>query len=360
MTRLRGRNEFGKGAVPRDAPLLFDRPMPGRADGAGVVLKSVERIELNCTLEDPPERLDAFIAARVPDLTRSAVHRLIESKRVTVDGETAKPSLKLKGGERIAVEIPPPIPATPSAEEIPLDILYEDGDLIVLNKPSGMSVHPGAGTHGGTVVNALLAHCDDLSGIGGEMRPGIVHRIDKDTTGVIVVAKNDRSHQGLSHQFKEHTIKRVYLALVFGSPRTDTGRIESPIGRHPVDRKKMSGSARRGKHAVTHWKVIDRFGPVSVVELRLETGRTHQIRVHLSEAGFPLLGDPVYGGTGRLSGVKDTKLRSLIRDLGRQALHARLLGFVHPRTGDYLEFSAPVPEDMQRVLDYLRSRAEVS
>lgn len=306
--------------------------------------------------DDLPERLDVFIAARVPDLTRSAVRRLIETDRVTVDAEPAKPSLKLKGGERIIIEIPPPIPSTPTAEEIPLEILYEDGDLIVLNKPSGMSVHPGAGNPGGTVVNALLAHCDDLSGIGGEIRPGIVHRIDKDTTGVIVVAKNDRSHQGLARQFKEHTIKRVYLALVYGSPKTDKGRIESSIGRHPVDRKRMSGSARRGKNAVTHWRIRERFGPVSAVELRLETGRTHQIRVHLSEAGFPLLGDPVYGGSGRLSGVKDTKLRALIRDLGRQALHAQVLGFVHPGTGEYLEFSAPVPEDMDRIIEYLEKQ----
>lgn len=316
----------------------------------------MERIELTYSIDDPPERLDVFITSRVPDLTRSAVRRLIELNRVLVDEEPAKPSLKLKGGEQVVIEIPPPVPAAPAAEEIPLEILYEDGDVVVLNKPAGMSVHPGAGTPGGTVVNALLAHCDDLSGIGGEIRPGIVHRIDKDTTGVIVVAKHDRSHLGLAEQFREHTIKRVYVALVYGSPKTDKGRIESAIGRHPVERKKMSGSARHGKHSVTHWKVTGRFGPVSVVELRLETGRTHQIRVHLSEAGFPLLGDPVYGGAGRLSCVKDTRLRTLIRELGRQALHARTLGFIHPITGGYLEFSAPVPEDMQRIIEHLEAQ----
>jgi 23S rRNA pseudouridine1911/1915/1917 synthase len=316
----------------------------------------VERIELTYSIDDPPERLDVFITNRVPDLTRSAVRRLIEMNRVTVDKEPGKPSQKLKGGEQIVIEIPPPTPAVPAAQEIPLEILYEDSDLIVLNKPAGMSVHPGAGNPDGTMVNALLAHCDDLSGIGGEIRPGIVHRIDKDTTGVIVVAKNDRSHLGLAEQFKEHTIKRVYVALVYGSPKTEKGRIESAIGRHPVDRKKMSGSARHGKHSVTHWKVTGRFGPVSVVELRLETGRTHQIRVHLSEAGFPLLGDPVYGGAGRLSCVKDSKLRSLIGELCRQALHARTLGFIHPLTGTYLEFSSPVPEDMQRIMDYLENQ----
>jgi 23S rRNA pseudouridine1911/1915/1917 synthase len=320
----------------------------------------VQRIELTYTSEDAPERLDVFITDRVPDLTRSAVRRLIEMNRVTVDKEPGKPSLKLKGGEQVVIEIPPPTPATPSAQDIPLEILYEDGDLVVLNKPAGMSVHPGAGNPDGTVVNALLSHCDDLSGIGGEIRPGIVHRIDKDTTGVIVVAKNDRSHLGLAEQFKEHTIKRVYVALVFGSPKTDKGRIESDIGRHPVDRKKMSGSARHGKHAVTHWKVTGRFGPVSAVELRLETGRTHQIRVHLSEAGFPLLGDPVYGGAGRLSCVKDLKLRSLIGELHRQALHARTIGFIHPLTGTYMEFSTPVPEDMQRIMEYLEKQQEPS
>jgi 23S rRNA pseudouridine1911/1915/1917 synthase len=316
----------------------------------------VQRIELTYSIDAAPERLDVFITDRVPDLTRSAVRRLIEMNRVTVDREPGKPSLKLKGGEQVVIEIPPPTPATPSAQDIPLEILYEDGDLIVLNKPAGMSVHPGAGNPDGTVVNALLSHCDDLSGIGGEIRPGIVHRIDKDTTGVIVVAKNDRSHLGLAHQFKEHTIKRVYVALVFGSPKTEKGRIESAIGRHPVDRKKMSGSARHGKHAVTHWKVTGRFGPVSVVELRLETGRTHQIRVHLSEAGFPLLGDPVYGGAGRLSCVKDSNLRALIGELHRQALHARTIGFVHPLTGTYMEFSTPVPEDMQRIMEYLENQ----
>lgn len=316
----------------------------------------MKRIELTYPAGEAPTRLDVFISSREPDLTRSAVQRLMEAGRVTVDGAVGKPSMKLRGGERITVEIPPPLPAQPVAEQIPLDILYEDGDLIVINKPAGISVHPGAGRRQGTLVNALLAHCADLSGIGGEIRPGIVHRIDKDTTGVLVAAKNDRAHQGLARQFKEHSITRVYLALVYGSPTADSGCIHAAIGRHPVDRKRMSSSTRRGKRAVTHWTVTARFGPVSALELRLETGRTHQIRVHLSEAGHPLLGDPVYGGAGRLSGLKDTALRGMIRRLGRQALHARTLGFVHPATGAYLEFSAPIPEDMQRILDYLRDR----
>jgi 23S rRNA pseudouridine1911/1915/1917 synthase len=305
-----------------------------------------------------PERLDLFITHEVPDLTRSAVQRLIDSGMITVNGAPPRPSQKLKGGEQIFIEIPPPAPAVPKAEAIPLSILYEDSDLIVVDKAAGMTVHPGAGNPGGTLVNALLSHCDDLSGIGGEIRPGIVHRIDKDTTGVVIVAKHDRSHIELARQFQEHSIKRVYIALVFGSPKTDKGRIESEIGRHPVDRKKMSSSARRGKHAVTHWKVIGRYGPVSAMELRLETGRTHQIRVHLSEAGFPLLGDPVYGSTGRLSGLKDSTLQALIRKLGRQALHARTLGFIHPVSGQYLEFSSPLPEDMGRILEHLDKGSE--
>ncbi|HEX5773420.1 MAG TPA: RluA family pseudouridine synthase [Geomobilimonas sp.] len=303
--------------------------------------------------DSEPARLDQVVARLTGGLTRAAVQRLIEAGMVTVDGSPQKPSVKLRGGERIVVTIPPPVPATPAPEAIPLTILYEDRDLVVVDKPAGMVVHPGAGTSGGTLVNALLAHCLDLSGVGGELRPGIVHRIDKDTSGVIVVAKHDASHQSLAHQFKEHTIKRIYLALVFGSPKTDKGRIESVIGRHPTDRKKMSGKARHGKHAVTHWQVLGRYSGVTLLKLRLETGRTHQIRVHLSEAGHPLLGDDTYGGGGRLAGIRDMQLRTLIRDMGRQALHAKTLGFLHPTSGEYLEFDTDLPEDMARIVTYL-------
>jgi len=313
----------------------------------------VEKIDLTYPEGAEPERLDSFIARSLREVTRSTVQRLIEEGLVTVDGASSKASLKLRGGERITVLIPPPKMAEAVAEEIPLEVLYEDGDLVVVNKPPGMVVHPGAGTSGGTLVNALLAHCRDLSGIGGTLRPGIVHRIDKDTSGVLVVAKNDRAHQSLSDQFKEHTIKRVYLALVFGSPKGDKGRIEAAIGRHPVDRKRMSGKSGRGKHAVTHWQVLGRFGGITLLRLRLETGRTHQIRVHLSEAGHPLVGDPVYGGSGRLAGINDPQLKALIRELDRQALHAKTLGFIHPTTGEYLEFDTDLPEDMARIIAYL-------
>ncbi len=299
------------------------------------------------------ERLDHFVARMVGELTRSAAQRLIEAGLVTVSGSAAKPALKLREGEHVVVSIPPPEPAEAEPEDIPLEILHEDSDLVVVNKPAGMVVHPGAGNPRGTLVNALLSHCHDLSGVGGELRPGIVHRIDKDTSGALVVAKNDRTHLALAHQFKEHTVKRVYLALVFGSPKADKGRIESTIGRHPSERTKMSGKARHGKHAVTHWQAVRRYPGLTLLRLKLETGRTHQIRVHLSEAGHPLVGDQVYGGGGRLAAIRDPEVRKLIRELGRQALHAKVLGFVHPATGEYLEFDTELPEDMARIIHYL-------
>jgi 23S rRNA pseudouridine1911/1915/1917 synthase len=244
-------------------------------------IQNMEKIELTFPGDGEPERLDTFVARSVDTLTRAVVQKLVEAGEVTVSGVPAKPSLKLKGGERITVAIPPLRAAEATAEDISLDILYEDHDLVVVNKPAGMVVHPGAGNSGGTLVNALLGHCHDLSGIGGTMRPGIVHRIDKETSGILVVAKNDHAHASLAHQFKEHTVKRIYLALVYGSPKGEKGKIESIIGRHPVDRKRMSGKARRGKHAVTNWQVVSRFSGMTLVRLRLETGRTHQIRVHL-------------------------------------------------------------------------------
>ena len=315
----------------------------------------MEKIEFIFPVGSEPARLDLVVGV-MDGLTRSMARRLIEAGQVTVDGTEEKPSLKLRGGEKVVVTIPPPVPAEPAAETIPLEILYEDSDLVVVNKPAGMVVHPGAGNASGTLVNALLGHCHDLSGIGGELRPGIVHRIDKDTTGLLVVAKNDPAHRSLSQQFKEHTIKRVYLALVFGSPKADKGRIESAIGRHPVDRKRMSGAARRGKKAVTHWQAVSRYRGVTLMRLKLETGRTHQIRVHLCEAGHPLVGDTVYGGSGRLATIPDTQLRELIKGMGRQALHAKTLGFIHPATGEYLEFDTELPMDMVRIIDYLEKQ----
>jgi 23S rRNA pseudouridine1911/1915/1917 synthase len=300
-------------------------------------------------------RFDLFISSQLEGETRAAVQRLIEAGNILVDGHPARASQKLKGGEQVTVEIPAPAEAAPKAESIPLEVLYEDHDLIVINKPAGMVVHPGPGNSSGTLVNALLAHCTDLSGIGGELRPGIVHRLDKGTSGVLVAAKNDRAHQGLSAQFHVHSVKRIYQALVFGNPPEDSGKIEGIIGRHPTERLRQSLKARHGKHSATRWRVKERYGRISLMELRLETGRTHQIRVHLTESGFPLLGDPLYPDGGRVNNLADPRLKKMITSLGRQALHARTLGFIHPVTGEYLEFSSPLPADLQALCDYLAS-----
>jgi len=303
-------------------------------------------------------RLDLFLSREMGHESRAAIQRLIETGQVLVDGRPVRASLKLKGGEQIEVEIPEPLPARPLPESIPLEVLYEDGDLIVINKAAGMVVHPGAGNAGGTLVNALLAHCTDLAGIGGELRPGIVHRLDKGTSGVLVAAKHDRAHQGLSEQFSVHSVKRIYQALIYGAPAEETGKIEGIIGRHPTERLRLSGKAKNGKHAITRWKVKERYGRISLVELRLETGRTHQIRVHLTEAGFPLLGDPLYPDGGRCNNIPDSQLRGMINRLGRQALHARCLGFIHPVTDAYMEFTVEPPEDLQELLAYLRPKPE--
>lgn len=318
-------------------------------------------MEAQYLIEVPPEaagqRLDAFLAGHLSDMSRSMVQRLIEEGQVLLDGARPRPSLKLNGGEQAVVTVPPPVPATPLAEQIPLTVVYEDGDLIVIDKPAGMTVHPGAGVASGTLVNALLAHCTDLSGVGGELRPGIVHRLDKGTSGLLVAAKHDIAHRGLAEQFAAHSIKRLYWALIYGSPAMENGKISGIIGRHPTERLRLSGTARHGKAAVTNWRVLERFGPASLVQLRLETGRTHQIRVHLTEAGMPLLGDPLYPDGGRSNNLKDTRLKGMINGLGRQALHARVLGFIHPLSGQYLEFTSDPPQDFQELLVYLRGQA---
>jgi 23S rRNA pseudouridine1911/1915/1917 synthase len=304
----------------------------------------------------PAQRLDAFLAEALPDISRAQLKKLIDNQQVTCDGAATKASTKLKGGEAIEVLLPPPEPSTALAEDIPLHILYEDQDLIVINKPPGMVVHPAAGNSHGTLVNALLHHCDDLAGIGGTLRPGIVHRIDKDTSGVLVVTKNDQAHQHLAEQFHQHSIKREYLALIHGHLSTRKGTIDQPLGRHPVQRKKFSTRARNSKRAVTHWRVIDNFSneKFSLIRLQLETGRTHQIRVHLSESGHPLVGDPLYGRRSELNNIKDHQLRTLIRQLPGQALHAHTLGFIHPRTGEYLEFSSDIPAPLRHIIAYLQ------
>lgn len=304
------------------------------------------------------ERLDRVLAEQFPDLTRSQLKRYIDEGRVLLSARPAKAGEKLKGGEEIACDIPAPQAATALAEAIPLQILYEDRHLIVIDKPAGLVVHPAPGHAGGTLVNALLHHCTDLAGVGGELRPGIVHRLDKDTSGVMVATKDDATHLHLARQFKAHSINRRYLALVHGTIQLPSGSIDRPIGRHPVLRQKMSSSARQGRHAVTHWRVLRRYNGdrLTLLELRLETGRTHQIRVHLSELNLPLVGDPVYGDRGRAGNCQDGQLRALLQQLQRQALHARLLGFVHPASSRYLEFSSPPPRDLAVILTYLDAK----
>ncbi len=282
-------------------------------------------------------------------LSRSQIKRLIDDGHVLVNGRPGKTSTKLRPGDEAEVRQPPPVEARAVAQNIPLDILFEDEHLIVVDKAPGMVVHPAPGHPDGTLVNALLGHCTDLSGIGGELRPGIVHRIDKDTSGVLVVSKDDDTHHGLAEGFKNKVHKREYLAIAYPGPKSARGTIDTLHGRHPVHRKKFSSRVTRGKSAVTHYSVMQRFSePATLLSLRLETGRTHQIRVHCADSGFPLLGDPMYSRM-----PKSEPLRSLAQTLGRQALHAAHLGFVHPITGDSLSFTSPLPADMQAVLDAL-------
>ncbi len=291
---------------------------------------------------DAPVRLDKFLADAVGQ-SRAFVQKEMREERVRVGACAAKPNFLLKGGERVAY-VPreaqsPEIPA----QDIPLDILYEDDDLLVVNKPSGMVVHPAAGHESGTLVNALLWHCrGNLSGINGVLRPGIVHRIDRDTSGALVVCKNDFAHNSLAEQLKNHTITRAYRAIAHGSFREERGCVDAPIGRHPTDRKKMAVNWKNGKPAVTHYEVLRQYGNYSYLECRLETGRTHQIRVHLRSIGHPILGDPVYGPA-----------KCPIPHLHGQVLHAMTLGFLHPRTGKFLTFCAPLPEEFQHLLDTL-------
>jgi 23S rRNA pseudouridine1911/1915/1917 synthase len=301
------------------------------------------------------ERLDRFLADSLPELTRSQVKKLIDDGRVLLGGAPAKAGEKLKGGESLAITLPAAVPAEAQPEAILLRVLYEDRHLIVIDKPAGMVVHPAPGHQGGTLVNALLHHCQDLAGIGGELRPGIVHRLDKDTSGVMVAAKDDLTLNALARQFKAHSINRRYLALVHGLVPADRGTVDQPIGRHTTERKKMSGKTRSGRRAVTHWRVLARFDRdrLTLVELTLETGRTHQIRVHFSEMNHPVAGDPVYGSSSRAQSLTDPDLRRRLLALHRQALHARVLGFIHPASGTYMEFESPLPEDLRAILDYL-------
>lgn len=295
------------------------------------------------------QRLDIYVSER-ESITRSAAQRLIENGLVTVNGDVRPKNYKISENDEIEVDFPDPVPDRAEPENIPLDIVYEDSDLLVVNKPKGMVVHPAAGNYGGTLVNALLYHCGDgLSGINGVIRPGIVHRIDKDTAGLLAVAKNDTAHLSLATQIKEHKADRVYLAIVAGNLKADEGTVDKPIGRHPTDRKKMA-VVQNGRPAVTHYKVLERFSGYTYIEARLETGRTHQIRVHFSSLGHPLLGDTVYGGGSTEIEKKEPSLFS------GQTLFASSIGFIHPKSGEYKVIRAPVPEWFTKILDALRRR----
>lgn len=300
-------------------------------------------------------RLDLFLAGREAGLSRAQVQRAVAEGRVLVADRPVRAGRRVKAGEVVTFRVPAPAPAAALPEAIPLTILYEDASLLVVDKPAGMVVHPAAGHAGGTLVNALLHHCRDLSGIGGVLRPGIVHRLDRETSGLLVVAKSDEAHRGLAGQFKRHAVSKTYLAVVYGDPRAEEGRIEAALGRHPTDRKKMSTRSRRGKEAVSRWRVRERFGAAALLEVVIETGRTHQIRVHLTESGYPVVGDRVYGG-GRVQNVADAWLRARLRAMDRQALHAWRLGFAHPLTGAALAFEAPLPPDMEALCAALRER----
>ena len=302
--------------------------------------------------QDSSKRLDVFLSQKNTALSRSQIKRLIEKGDVKVGEKKAKAGMRLKENDVVLLTQPEPQRLETTAEAIPLAILYEDRHLVVVEKPAGMVVHPASGNYSGTLVHALLHHCSDLSGIGGVLRPGIVHRLDKGTSGVLVVAKNDLTHRGLSEQFKKHTAARKYIGIVFGQISTE-GQIDATIGRHPLHRKKMSAHPRKGKEARTHWRVLKRFSHFNLAEFRLETGRTHQIRVHLTSIGHPLLGDPLYGGRKRLASVDPPLLRQGLQKMQRQALHAASLGFVHPITGENLEFSSPIPPDMKEAIALL-------
>jgi len=336
--------------IAMDSPDCLDSPdSPDSRTAPGDAPESVR--QLTVSKEDEGRRLDVFLDRQLPDFTRSYLQKLIEDGQVRIlrtdatEEAPRKCGRKVRCDESVIVTVPAVREPDILPEDIPLDILYEDADLIVVNKPKDMVVHPAAGHYSGTLVNALLYHCrDQLSGINGVMRPGIVHRIDKDTTGALVVCKNDKAHESLAAQLKVHSITRRYRAIVHGNLREDTGTVDAPIGRHKTDRKKMAIDRSGGRPAITHYRVLERFGRYTYIECELETGRTHQIRVHMASLGHPVLGDAVYGPA-----------RCPFPALQGQTLHAMVLGFIHPRSGEYMEFTAPLPAYFEELLEKLRA-----
>jgi 23S rRNA pseudouridine1911/1915/1917 synthase len=317
--------------------------------------KSERTLSLLVREDEKDQRIDIFLASQVEDLTRSRVQEIIRQKLVEVNGAPVKASYRLRRGDRIDLTIPAARPCTLEPEPVEFSILYEDASLLVIDKPPGVVIHPAPGHASGTLVHGLLQHCRDLSGIGGIMRPGIVHRLDKDTSGLLVVAKNDRVHNSLSLQFKAGTVQKQYLAIAHGTFQKGEGKIDLPIARHPIRRKEMSVSSSGGKKAVTFWEKIEDLGDrFTLLAVRPRTGRTHQIRVHLSHTGHPIVGDPVYGFKKGWWRRQFAGAEGLIPEIPRQMLHAERLGFAHPETGVFSEFHAPLPADMKRCIEELK------
>ena len=303
----------------------------------------MEQFSYQIGVGEDEERLDKWISGALADLSRSYIQKCIKDGQVFVNDRPQKASYRLKVDDEILFQIPEAVEPSVCAEDIPLSVLYEDDDILIVDKPKGMVVHPAPGHYSGTLVNAVMFHCrDNLSGINGVLRPGIVHRIDKDTTGALIICKNDETHNAIAALLKTHSITRRYRAVVFGSLKQDNGTIDAPIGRHPNDRKKMAVNEKNGKRAVTHYTVLEHMGKYTYIECQLETGRTHQIRVHMASMGHPLLGDTVYTGQKQPF------------HLNGQVLHAMTIGFVHPRTGEYMEFEAPLPDYFMALLEKLR------
>jgi 23S rRNA pseudouridine1911/1915/1917 synthase len=323
-------------------------------------LEQGKPFSIQVTAKDQGRRLDQFLSKTNLNLSRSQAKILIEKDRIFLNQKPTKPSVHIKAGDTVSGKLPEPSPLSLRPEPIPVTILYEDSSIIIVDKPSGMVVHPAYGNLSGTLVNALLYHCKDLTGINGVLRPGIVHRLDKDTSGVMVVAKEDEAFHHLSKQFKNRTVKKAYSAIVYGRFGQGEGLIDSAIGRHPSERKRMSTRTKKGRTAITRWKKVEEFDSATLLEVFPQTGRTHQIRVHLSSIGHPILGDPLYGRKGRPGAIHDLVLKECVKRMNRQALHAHRLEFTHPRTGERVQFVAPIPEDMSNVLSFLRKQESIT
>jgi 23S rRNA pseudouridine1911/1915/1917 synthase len=322
--------------------------------GLDNLFKQGKHFAITVTNKGTGRRLDQFLSETNLKLSRSRAKNLIQKHLISLNQRPAKPSAHVKTGDIVSGTLPEPEPLSLKPEPLSLTILYEDSSIIVVDKPSGMVVHPAYGNPSGTLVNALLYHCKDLAGINGVLRPGIVHRLDKDTSGVMVVAKDDEAYHHLVKQFKNRTVKKTYRAIVYGKVSGDEGLIDSDIGRHPSERKRMSTRTKKGRSAVTRWKKVEEFDGATLLEIFPQTGRTHQIRVHLSSIGHPILGDPLYGRKGRPGAIHDPVLRECVKRLNRQALHAQGLEFIHPRTEERVRFVSPMPRDMEEVLEWLR------